>query len=287
MNISFFGLSHLGLNYLSASAAKGFKVIGYDKNKNLIEKLNSNTKIFKEPHLFENLKKYKNNILFTSNLKDLKKSKIIFISSDVNTNKHGKSNLKIIKKNIGILKSKFKNKNLVIMSQVKPGFTKRIIWNKEKLFYQVETLIFGKAFKRALNPERIILGVNRPEKINKDLKKFYSKFKCPVIKTDYNTAEITKISINLYLISSITTTNILSKIVKKIKGNWTDLEKALKLDKRIGKYAYLKPGLGISGGNLERDLYNIIEIAKENNISYDIFKLWKENSLNKKNGQIL
>lgn len=294
MNISFFGLSHLGLNYLSASAAKGFKVIGYDKNKNLIEKLNSNTKIFKEPHLFENLKKYKNNILFTSNLKDLKKSKIIFISSDVNTNKYGKSNLKIIKKNIGILKSKFKNKNLVIMSQVKPGFTKRIIWNKEKLFYQVETLIFGKAFKRALNPERIILGVNRPEKkINKDLKKFYSKFKCPVIKTDYNTAEITKISINLYLISSITTTNILSKIVKKIKGNWTDLEKALKLDKRIGKYAYLKPGLGISGGNLERDLYNIIEIAKENNISYDIFKLWKENSFKQKkwansiNNQIL
>ena len=33
-----------------------------------------------------------------------------------------------------------------------------------------------------------------------------------------------------------------------------NISKALKLDKRIGKYAYLKPGLGISGGNLERDL---------------------------------
>jgi UDPglucose 6-dehydrogenase len=33
-----------------------------------------------------------------------------------------------------------------------------------------------------------------------------------------------------------------------------EIAPALKLDRRIGPYAYLTPGLGIAGGNLERDL---------------------------------
>jgi UDPglucose 6-dehydrogenase len=33
------------------------------------------------------------------------------------------------------------------------------------------------------------------------------------------------------------------------------------LDKRIGEYAYLSPGLGISGGNIERDLRTLDNLA--------------------------
>lgn len=283
MTIGFFGLSHLGLNYLAASAAKGFRVVGYDKNKELIEKLKSNKVILKEPLLFENLKRFNKNILFSNKISDLKKSKIIFISLDVKTDKYGKSDLIEIKKIIKIIKLKINKKNLILMSQVKPGFTKKISWDKSRLFYQVETLVFGQAFQRALNPERIILGVNNPQKnINNQVKNFYNKFNCPIIKTDYNTAELIKIAVNIYLISSITTTNLLAKIVKKLNGNWEDLEKAIRLDKRIGKFAYLNPGLGISGGNLERDLYNISQIAKQNNISHDLFKIWKKNSVKQK-----
>jgi UDPglucose 6-dehydrogenase len=284
MEIGFFGLSHLGLNYLAANACKGHKVIGYDRDNKLIKDLTLGKKLFKEPFLFENLDKYKKNIKFTNNLKDLKKIKIIFISSDVKTDSSGKSNLKFIKRDIDSLRKDLSDKNLIIMSQVNPGFTKDIAWNKDKLFYQVETLVFGDAFKRALNPERIILGTHKPlKKISNDLKFFYRAFNCPIIKTDYSTAELIKISINLYLISSVTTTNLISKIVKKIGGCWSDLENSLRLDKRIGKFAYLKPGLGISGGNLERDLQNIIDISEQKGISTKLFKIWKENSLYQKN----
>tara|TARA_B100000787_G_C16185131_1_gene294211 strand:- start:911 stop:2158 length:1248 start_codon:yes stop_codon:yes gene_type:complete len=284
MEIGFFGLSHLGLNYLAANARKGHKIIGYDRDNELIKNLTLGKKLFKEPFLFENINKYKKNIKFTNNLKDLKKCKIVFISSDVKTDSKGKSNLKFIKRDINSLRKVLFDKNLIIMSQVNPGFTKNIVWNKDKLFYQVETLVFGDAFKRALSPERIILGALNPlKKINNDLKVFYSKFNCLIIKTDYSTAELIKISINLYLISSITTTNLISEIVKKIGGSWSDLENSLRLDKRIGKFAYLKPGLGISGGNLERDLHNIIDISKQKRVSTKLFKIWKENSLHQKN----
>ena len=70
---------------------------------------------------------------------------------------------------------------------------------------------------------------------------------------EYQT-KIKKISINIFLISSVTSSNIISEICERIGANWKDISNALKSDKRIGKYAYLRPGLGLSGGNLERDL---------------------------------
>ena len=38
---------------------------------------------------------------------------------------------------------------------------------------------------------------------------------------------------------------------------------ALKLDARIGRHAYLAPGLGIAGGNLERDLADHDRLAAD------------------------
>ena len=82
----------------------------------------------------------------------------------------------------------------------------------------------------------------------------------------YESAELAKISINIFLISSVTSTNILSEISENIGAKWDDIAKALKLDKRIGNFAYLKPGLGISGGNLERDLKTFNKYLKFNSI---------------------
>ena len=106
MKIGFFGMSHLGLNYLAASAARGFKVIGYDTNNSLIKSLNLGTKIFDEPNLFSRIKKDKEKIYFTSELENLRDCSLIFISSDVPTNHKGQSDLSFIKKNINVLKKK-------------------------------------------------------------------------------------------------------------------------------------------------------------------------------------
>ena len=73
----------------------------------------------------------------------------------------------------------------------------------------------------------------------------------------YESAELTKISINLFLASTITSSNVLTKVCEKVGASWDDITPALKLDKRIGKHAYLKSGLGISGGNIERDITSI------------------------------
>ena len=74
---------------------------------------------------------------------------------------------------------------------------------------------------------------------------------------NYESAELAKIAINCYLASSVSTTNTLAEISNKIGAHWDEIVPTLKLDKRIGKYAYLSPGLGIAGGNIERDLNTI------------------------------
>lgn len=274
LKVAYVGLTHLGLNYLAASSEKGFKIVGVDFDQNKIDRLNKFEIEYKEPNLKKIIFKNKKNITFSSSLNNIKDCQIVFISQDVFTDKAGKSHLNSLKKLIKD-SSKFLNKKaiMIILSQVNPGFTRKINFDKNRLYYQVETLIFGNALERALKPERLIIGCKASDsKVNNFFLKYLSKFRCPIIKMNYESAELTKISINLLLSSSINVSNILSEVCEKIGANWNKIVPALQLDKRIGKHAYLKTGLGISGGNLERDIKTIIEINKKYKIKYDFFK---------------
>ena len=277
LSIGYVGLSHLGINYAIASAMKGFNVVCYDYDKNIISSLKKKKIHFYEKDAEKNLKKRFKQFKFTNKINELKNCDLVFISQDVPTDFNGKSNLSKIKKLIkNIIKIIKKDCSLIVLCQVPPGFTRSIKWPLNKLFYQVETLIFSKALERALAPERIIVGKNL-NKINKKYNFYLKKFKCPILEMNYESAELAKISINIFLISSVTSTNILSEISENIGANWSDISNALKLDKRIGKYAYLKPGLGISGGNLERDLQTFKNFTKFNkfyeNYSQNIKKI--------------
>ena len=280
LNIGFVGLTHLGLNYLAATSEKGFKVVAIDLNKEKINKLKKFHFEYDEPNLKKMINKNKKKIFFSSDLNNLKYCGIIFVSQDVKTNKKGKGDLKNLKKLITKI-SKFINSKsvLVILSQVQPGFTRMINFEKSRLYYQVETLVFGRALERALKPERIIIGSKDSEsKINPLLLKYLNNFNCPIIKMKYESAELTKISINILLASSITTTNMLAEACEKVSADWHEILPALKLDERIGKKAYLKPGLGISGGNIERDIYSIKKVLKSKKQSLSVVTAFQKNS---------
>jgi UDPglucose 6-dehydrogenase len=79
----------------------------------------------------------------------------------------------------------------------------------------------------------------------------------------YESAELAKISINIFLAASICTTNTVAEICEAVGADWMEIASTLRLDRRIGPYAYLVPGLGIAGGNIERDLVTIRSLAAE------------------------
>ena len=253
--IGFYGLSHLGLCYSAAYAKKNLDVVAVDLNKKKIINLKKNVLDIFEKDLLKITKSKK--IVYSNNISDLNKCDIVFFSNDVKTNAKNISNISDIRRQILYLDKKiYKSIPIIILSQVPPGFT-RLLDLKRKLFYQVETLIFGEAMSRALHPERIIIGKkNNSDLLTNEIKKMYNIFTPNIIEMNYESAELAKISINLMLISSIMTSNFISLYCEKMNARWSDIKRSLHLDKRIGKFAYLNPSPGLSGGNLERDLMN-------------------------------
>jgi UDPglucose 6-dehydrogenase len=166
---------------------------------------------------------------------------------------------------------------------VPPGFSRQIKWPAEQLYYQVETLIFGRAIERAMYPERCIIGCANPAQSPKEkLLTYLSAFDCPIIPMRYESAELAKISINMCLVASVSTANTLAEICEHIGADWSEIVPALKLDKRIGQHAYLTPGLGISGGNLERDLATILRYAEKHKTDGGVVASWVKNSQHRK-----
>jgi hypothetical protein len=98
----------------------------------------------------------------------------------------------------------------------------------------------------------------------------------------YESAELAKISINFCLVASISVANTLAEICEQVGANWSDIAPALKLDKRIGQGAYLSPGLGIAGGNLERDLHTILQIGAAKKTDVGVIKACLANSAHRK-----
>ena len=278
--IGFVGMTHLGVVSSLACAEKGFEVICFDPDANLIKELTQKIVNINEPNLDELLKKVQHSVNFTSDISNLNKCGIIYLSVDVSTNEKGESDLSLLDELLDLISENCdKNITIVILSQVPPGYTRSKFHLFDKIYYQVETLIFGEAVNRARNPERFILGSsNLDEKLPVDLDIYLKSYNCSLIIMDYESAELTKISINICLVASISVANTISELCEKIGANWSQIIPALRLDKRIGHFSYLNPGLGIGGGNLQRDLITYKKLGVKFNSNSQIIDAFLDNS---------
>ncbi len=282
--IAFVGLSHLGLLYATATAAKGFKVAGFDSSEALCEELCNARLPVSEPGLPELFERNRERLDFTADFSQLKECSLVFFALDVPTDSESRSDLSplvaLLEQGAGHLAP---NATVVILSQVPPGFTrpisKGVLSGVRTVFYQVETLVFGSAVERAMNPERYIVGCQDPAAGFPALYgKWLEAFGCPVLPMRLESAELAKIAINLFLVSSVSTTNTLAEICEQIGADWGEIAPALRLDRRIGAHAYLSPGLGIAGGNLERDLCTVQQLAAQHGTEAGIISAWQLNS---------
>ena len=222
---------------------------------------------------------------FTSSHEDLSKCDLIYVAPDIATDDSGVSDLRVIDE---LLSLTFSNTGvgctIVVLSQVPPGYVRSKQIKGRSLYYQVETLIFGQAVHRALFPERYIVGCDSPSNpLPSGYLKFLEAHNCPILQMRYESAELAKISINMFLVSSVTTSNTLAELCEEIGADWSEIVPALRLDKRIGQHAYLSPGLGISGGNLERDLATLKNYAIRHATDYGVVDAWLRNSIHRKN----
>jgi UDPglucose 6-dehydrogenase len=273
-------MTHLGLVSGVSASEKGFAVICFDPDRSRTAALCRRDLPVSEPQLDELVAKNADRIRFTADVADLKECDVVFVAPDVPTDDDGRSDLAPINALLGaVFDTVGTDTAIVVLSQVPPGFTRAKARSGRILYYQVETLIFGRAVERALYPERYIVGCGDPSQpLPPAYRTFLEAHGCPILPMHYESAELAKISINMCLVASVSTANTLAELCEQIGADWSEIAPALKLDKRIGQYSYLSPGLGIAGGNLERDLATVCRLADEFGTDANVVRAWIANS---------
>jgi UDPglucose 6-dehydrogenase len=270
--IGFAGLSHLGIVSSAAAAAKGFDVTGYDADASVCAALTDGRPPVVESGLPELLRDVSPRTRYTADASVLSQCDVIYISVDVPTDGENRSDSTPVE--TLLRQAAFNARSgavLVVMSQVPPGFTRALKADIEafgrrglRLYYQVETLVFGIAVQRALAPERFMVGCDDPAcSLPPAFDTFLKAFGCPILQMRYESAELAKIAINHFLAASVAMTNTLAELCEAVGADWSEIAPALRLDRRIGPHAYLAPGLGIAGGNIERDLATVMSLARQ------------------------
>jgi UDPglucose 6-dehydrogenase len=282
--VGFAGLTHLGLCSAIAAAGQGFETIGFDGDQALVGRLKEGRLPVLEPGLDDLLNAHRTRITFTDSIPDLMRCDLIYVAPDIPTDETGQSDLSGLDALLNqVLTIARADTVVVVLSQVSPGFTRR--WQRADriVAYQVETLIFGRAVERATKPERFILGVADPaQPLPAAWQTFLASFGCPILPMRFESAELAKISINCCLVASVSVANTLAELCERIGADWSEIAPALKLDRRIGAYSYLSPGLGIAGGNLERDLATVDRLSLDHGTDAGVIRAFVANSRHRK-----
>ena len=271
--VSIVGLGKLGLCLSACFASSGFKVIGIDNDKKVIDALSAGKPLIEEPGLLPLLKRHHAQLGFSCDYtKAIQETDITLLVLPTPSLKNGEFDLQYLKASLislaGILKSKPKHYHtFVIVSTVSPcSIDGELIPLIEKYSRRKLNLNFGFCYNPAFvalgscirdfkEPDLDLIGQSNEktgailENIKKDLYKKPPYF----ARMSITSAEITKISLNSYITMKISFINNLSDICRKIPhANIDHVAKALGQDKRISPF-YLNAGLGFGGPCFPRD----------------------------------
>lgn len=262
--IGVLGLSHMGMVVSVGFAEKKWETIAVSPDADHVGQLQRLVFPISEPNLLEMAHKNREHLFYSDNATDLSDLDFVLITLDTPTNDKNEGDISAVTALVDWALPHFKeNVVIALMSQSPIGYTeslKKHIAQKRagfsfRLYHWVETLVIGNAMVRFLTPERIIIGLPDEEKsVYPEFAELLNSFGSPVLPMSYRSAEMSKAAINFYLSTSVTYANTLADLCETVGAKMSEIIPALRLDKRIGTHAYITPGLGLSGGNLERDL---------------------------------
>src|SRR3954447_10465555 len=245
------GLSHLGIVYGTAWASFGQPVIAVDSDAEAVARLQAGDPIVREPGLPELLERSRSSITYTTDFSRLSACPLVIVARDIPTDDENRSDVGAVQRLIEAAIPHLRDGvTFVVMCQVPPGFNRALGEQiraarpdlRFENYYWVETLVFGNAVQRAMEPERLIVGCPDPSKpLPEMFRRGLERFDCPIITMGFESAELTKTAINIYLIGAVTYANALADLCEAVGADWSEMVPALRLDKRIGQSAYIRP----------------------------------------------
>lgn len=301
MRITVIGTGYLGATHAAAMAELGHEVLGVDVDPAKIEALSAGQVPFFEPGLPELLKKHveSGRLRFTTNYDEaVEFANVHFVGVGTPQVKGSyAADVRYVDAAITELAKRVVGKHLVFGKSTVPvgtaprlqALTAKMIGERAasgdeqlkdtslEIAWNPEFLREGFAVKDTLEPDRVVLGVQKPgtilngagqevESIAEDrLRECFGPVferETPFIVADTATAELVKVSANAFLATKISFINAVSEICEVTGADITTLADAIGMDARIGR-RFLNAGLGFGGGCLPKDIRAFMARAGE------------------------
>ncbi|MEN1680019.1 MAG: UDP-glucose/GDP-mannose dehydrogenase family protein [Planctomycetota bacterium] len=127
-----------------------------------------------------------------------------------------------------------------------------------------EFLKEGAAIDDFMKPDRVVVGVRKPEVADK-LEQLYSPFlrtEKPFLAMSPESAEMTKYVANALLATKISFINEMANLCEKMGGDINDVRRGIGHDRRIG-FAFLFPGVGYGGSCFPKDVRALTAMTED------------------------
>ena len=149
----------------------------------------------------------------------------------------------------------------VLKTILNDNYESKISDKKFSILSNPEFLSEGNAIKDLKNPDRVLIGGEDEESINK-LSKIYENWINPnkIIRTNLWSSELSKLTANAFLAQRISSVNSISALCEKTGADIDDVVKVVGSDQRIGK-DFLRPGPGFGGSCFLKDILNLVYLC--------------------------
>jgi len=284
MTITFVGHGYVGLVTACVFADFGNQVWVIGRTPEKIKKLQNAEPIIYEPGLKEMLQKNlkANRLHFTLEYDSaISKSDVVFIAVGTPPKENGEADLSMV---LSVAKK--------IGENLKPGLTvvsckstvpigtnqkiKQVIDKVKPKNCQVEIascpefLREGSALSDTLNPDRVVIGSDSKEAINK-LLELHQPLSGQKVITDLASAELIKYTANAMLANKISFANLIAFYCEKVGADVEAVLDAVGLDKRIGRI-FMNPGVGYGGSCFPKDVKALIKIGEKLGVDSNFLK---------------
>lgn len=301
MKLSIYGTGYVGLISGACFAQMGHSVIGFDIDKEKIDRLNQGESIIYEKNLAELLKRVlaKKTLTFTHSFEDaLAFSTTHLICVGTPPQPDGAASLvylfAVVEK---IAKNVQQPFTLVIKSTVPVGTANEIIEHVRKILeerglaipFEVvscpEFLAQGEAVDSFLHADRIIVGTGSAkgfETVRELYLPLLIENNIEIMEMSHKAAELTKYASNLFLATKISYVNEISRIAELTGADIHEVLKGMTSDKRIGP-AMSTPGCGFGGSCLPKDIRALIYQARQKDFEPCLLKAVQNVNVEQKN----
>ena len=266
--ICIIGLGYIGLPTAVIFASRGYKVIGVDLNKSIVEKVNKGESHIIEPDLDTSLRQViKNKLLIAQETPSRSDIYIIAVPTPHTLGENGfyYPDTSMVFQAIEQLCPYIEKENLIILESTSPIGTTEKIENliKQKISfdkkdidiaYCPERVLPGNILNELKNNDRVIGGLTDNASIK--AKNLYSKVcEGEIFTTNSRIAEMSKLCENSYRDVNIAYANELSIICDQIN---IDVKELINLSNKHPRVNILNPGCGVGGHCIAIDPWFIV-----------------------------